>query len=134
MEGTNLSPIRYCPLWKCRWALVLKDLLNSTSGRDTSHSCLISLWPKDEWYTFVRGTNFSLIKYCPLWKWRWTLVLTDLLNPISGRDASHSCLISLWPKDECTTITHKDQGSTPFPKQTIPDWGMIRSSHKSGLH
>ena len=37
------------------------------------------------------------IRCFPLWKWRWTLVLKDLLNPISGRDASHSCLISLWP-------------------------------------
>ena len=34
------------------------------------------------------------------------LTRTNLLNPTSGRDASHSCLISLWPKDECTTTTH----------------------------
>ena len=26
----------------------------------------------------------------------------NLLNPTSGRDASHPCLISLWPKEECT--------------------------------
>ena len=31
---------------------------------------------------------------------------TNLLNPTSGRDAFHSCLISLWPKNECTTTTH----------------------------
>ena len=41
MGRTNLSPIRYCPLWKWRWALVLKVLLNPTSGRDTSHSCVV---------------------------------------------------------------------------------------------
>ena len=26
----------------------------------------------------------------------------NLLNPISGRDASYPCLISLWPKEGCT--------------------------------
>ena len=31
---------------------------------------------------------------------------TNLLNPILGRDASHPCLISLWPKERCTTTTH----------------------------
>ena len=54
---------------------------------------------------FVGGTNLSPIRYCPLRKWRWALVLKVLLNPTSGRDASHSCLINLWPKDECTTTT-----------------------------
>ena len=42
-------------------------------------------------------SSWPPIKYFPLWKWRWTLVLKDFLNPTSGRDASHSCLISLWP-------------------------------------
>ena len=28
--------------------------------------------------------------------------LTNLFNPISGRDASHLCLINTWPKEECT--------------------------------
>ena len=44
-------------------------------------------------------------RFVPLRKWRWALVLKVLLNPTSGRDASHSCLINLWPKDECTTTT-----------------------------
>ena len=43
---SSRPPIRYCPLWKWRWALVLNDLFNLTSRRDASHSCLISLWPK----------------------------------------------------------------------------------------
>ena len=31
--------------------------------------------------------------------------LMDLFNPISGRDASHMCLISLSPRHMCTTTT-----------------------------
>ena len=27
---------------------------------------------------------------------------TDLLNPTSGRDAFHPCLINIWPKEWCT--------------------------------
>ena len=29
---------------------------------------------------------------------------TNLLNPTSGRDASHPCLINLWPKEGCTVV------------------------------
>ena len=39
---TNLSLRRYCPLW----VKTLTDLLNPTSGRDTSHLQLISARPK----------------------------------------------------------------------------------------
>ena len=28
----------------------------------------------------------------------------DLLNPTLGKDASHLCLISTWPKKECTIV------------------------------
>ena len=30
------------------------------------------------------------------------VTLTNLLNPTSGSDASHPCLISIEPKEECT--------------------------------
>ena len=40
--GMNLSLRRYCPLW----VKTLTDLLNPTSGRDTSHLQLISARPK----------------------------------------------------------------------------------------
>ena len=151
---TGLSsqpPIKYYPLWKWRWALVLKNLLNPTSRRNASHSCLISFWPKDECTTTTHiivvqvsktatsccgsallrvihepmkgeGGGFPLnpkrrlfvgglssrppIRCCPLWKLHWALVLKDLLNLTLGRDVFHSCLISLWPKDECTTTTY----------------------------
>ena len=33
-------------------------------------------------------------------------IFKDLFNPTSGRNVSHSWLISLWPKDECTTTAH----------------------------
>ena len=33
--------------------------------------------------------------------------LTNLFNPTSGRDASHPCLISTWPKEECTIVCVK---------------------------
>ena len=47
-------------------------------------------------YIFVGGLSSQpLIKYCPLWKWHWALILKDLLNPTSGRDAFHSRFISL---------------------------------------
>ena len=29
---------------------------------------------------------------------------TNLLNPTLGRDVSHPCLISLWPKERCTIV------------------------------
>ena len=29
---------------------------------------------------------------------------TNLLNPTSGRDASHPCLISFWSKEGCTVV------------------------------
>ena len=57
--------------------------------------------------------------------------LTNLFNPTLGRDASHPCLISTWPKKGCTivcVITHQLLGS--FPKRTIPNWGKIRSSQR----
>ena len=48
------------------------DLLNPTSGRDVSHPCLISTWPK-EWCTtvcvIVEETNLYPIRYCSLWEW-----------------------------------------------------------------
>ena len=45
--------------------------------------------------------------------------LTNLFNPISGRDASHPCLISTWPKEECTIMCvglSKSVRVTPEPK------------------
>ena len=48
--------------------------------------------------------------------------LTNLFNPTSGRDASHLCLISTWPKEGCTIVC------VIFPKRTILDWGKIRSA------
>ena len=33
------------------------------------------------------------------------MCVTNLFNPTSGRDASHPCLISTWPKEGCT-MTH----------------------------
>ena len=36
---------------------------------------------------------------------------TNLLNPTTGRDASHPCLISLWPKEGRTVVCVI---STPF--------------------
>ena len=38
-------------------------------------------------YIYSGGMNFSLRRYYP----PWVKALTDLLNPISGRDASHLC-------------------------------------------
>ena len=45
--------------------------------------------------------------------------LTNLFNPTSGRDASHPCLISTWPKEECTIMCvglSKSVRVTPEPK------------------
>ena len=33
-----------------------------------------------------------------------SLILKVLLNPTSGRDASHPCFISTWPKEWCTIV------------------------------
>ena len=46
--------------------LILKVLLN-LMGRDASHLCLISTWPK-EGCTIV-CVNLSPIRYCLLWEW-----------------------------------------------------------------
>ena len=89
-----------------------------------------------------------------LWPQEGIVHLKSLLNSTLGRDASHSCLINLWPKDECTTTTrvvviysslgqrlkrHKWEaslsdvglsktlnikGSMPFSKRTISFWGQ----------
>ena len=34
------------------------------------------------------------------------VTLMNLFNPKSGKDVSHPCLISTWPKEGCTTTTH----------------------------
>ena len=62
------------------------------------------------------------IRYCPLWKWRWALVLKELFNSTSKRDASHSCFISLWPKDECITTSAHSQSEQFFC------WGLRQIS------
>ena len=38
----------------------------------------------------------------------------NLLNPTSGKDAFHPCLISVKPKEGCTTTTHES-----FPNQVF---------------
>ena len=50
------------------------------------------------------GTNLSLRRYCPLWEWaeEADATHTDLLNPTSGRDASHPQLISMSSQVRCT--------------------------------
>ena len=53
--------------------------------------------------TFVSGPNQVLFT---LGQVRIDLrpTRTNLLNPTSGRDASHPCLISLWLKEGCTIV------------------------------
>ena len=41
------------------------------------------------------------------------LILKVLLNPTSGRDASHPCLISTWPKEGYGTPKHGWEASLP---------------------
>ena len=50
------------------------------------------------------GTNLFLRRYCPLWEWaeEADATHTDLLNPTSGRDASHPQLISMSSQVRCT--------------------------------
>ena len=55
-------------------------------------------------------------------------ILKNLFNPTSGRDASHPCLISTWPKEGCTIVCVAS-AHRPIPKRTIPDWGKICSFH-----
>ena len=47
------------------------------------------------------------------------LILKVLLNPISGRNVSHPCLISTWPKEWCTImcmiVGHKNLGKVHVP-------------------
>ena len=55
------------------------------------------------------GRKLSLSPNQALFALGWaglTLALTrtNLLNPTSGRDASHPCLISLKPKEGCTVV------------------------------
>ena len=45
------------------------DLLNPSSGRDASHPCLISTWPK-EGYTIVCVIRASLKNYCYTCSWQ----------------------------------------------------------------
>ena len=47
----------------------------------------------------LEGIVLSLRKYCPL----WVKTLTDLLNPILGRDASYPQHISMSSHVRCTT-------------------------------
>ena len=80
------------------------------------------------WIVFVGGMNLSPIRYCPLWKWRWVLVLKVLLNPTSGRDASHPCLISLELKEGCITTTPPFCGrNESFPNQVLSSSRMALS-------
>ena len=66
------------------------------------------------------------------------LILKVLLNPTLGKDASHPCLISTWPKEGCTIMCvipekvsktavhcmHYALGEGGLiPKRTILDWG-----------
>ena len=48
------------------------------------------------WEGFL--SQLPISRYCPLWLMLFGFCLTDLLNPTSGRDAFHVCLISFEPK------------------------------------
>ena len=71
----------------------------------------------------VGGLSSRLpIRYCPLWKWRWALVLRLEAYKAWVGGVSSRCVIEQ---------ILEDYGSTPFPKRTIPNWGPRRkSSHK----
>ena len=47
------------------------------------------------------------------------LILKVLLNPTSGRDAFHPCLISTWPKEECTIVC------VMWEEQIFPQSGIV---------
>ena len=54
---------------------------------------------------------------CSLCEWaeETDATLTNLFNPTSGRDASHTCLISLSLSHECTTTIHMWSKSQKLP-------------------
>ena len=64
--------------------------------------------------------------------WGAGLILKVLLNPTSGRDASHPCLISTWLKEGCTIVSfdwaqrfESERGRWGFPlkPQKVPFCG-----------
>ena len=46
------------------------------------------------------------------------LIFKVLLNPTSGRDASHPCLISTWPKEGYTVVCVGGSKGRPCPSQS----------------
>ena len=64
-------------------------------------------------HLYVGRTNLSPIKYYPLWKWRWALVLKVLLNPTLERDASHSCVVIVHSSLGQRLIRHEWEVSFP---------------------
>ena len=72
---------------------------------------------------FMRGNLVSnpnqVLFSLELVAWGIGLILKVLLNPTSGRDASHPCLISTWPKEECTIVC------VMWEEQIFPQSGIV---------
>ena len=58
---------------------------------------------------------------------------TDLLNPTSWRDASHSYLISTWPKEWCTIVCVIMGGTNLSPFMSITNRNYPFAQIKDGL-
>ena len=89
----------------CKWKL-WQELSNNYAERTGGLGLEIKAITL--WEGFLSQPPIS--RYCPLWLMLFGFCLTDLLNPTSGRDASHVCLISFEPKTHvyhmCTCGTH----------------------------
>ena len=59
--------------------------------------------------------------------------LTNLFNPTSGRDASHPCLISTWPKEWCTIVCVIMGGTNLSPFMSITNCNHPFAQIKDGL-
>ena len=62
----------------------LTNLFNFTSGRDTSHLCLISTWPK-EWCTIVCVIMWASLKNCTSHHMHYALLRVHRLTKGEGR-------------------------------------------------
>ena len=72
---------------------------------------------------FMRGNLVSnpnkVLFSLELVAWGVGLILKILLNPTSGRDVFHHCLISTWPKEECTIVC------VMWEEQIFPQSGIV---------
>ena len=119
---SSWSPIRYCLLQKWRWALILKILLNPTSGRDASHSFLISLWPKDVYHYY----NQRLIRH----EWESSRHFRKAQYLIGGRDESPPTyslkkIFNIFLSTIYKTIIYLFKNSKNFGVQTVINFSLI---------